>query len=139
MTESADLGTTTSPVRVQGSEQDQGAVSGFLIFVVTDAQGNEVLADASNDRPIFAQSDVNQAMIEDGNFEPIGIDENISISSDLDQSLFGVRDQNGFQQLTVNGYPVYRFVGDEAQLQTLTQDQGLTPLTREGELGELGD
>ncbi|MBI1294740.1 hypothetical protein GC175_07250 [bacterium] len=139
MTESADLGTTTSPVQVQGSEQEGDAVAGFVIFVVTDAAGNEYLADASNERPIFAQSDTSQGMLQDENFEPISIDENISITEDLEQSLFGVVDQDGFQQLTINGYPVYRFVGEDADIQIITQEQGLTPLTREGDLGELSD
>lgn len=139
MTESADLGTTTSPVQVQGSEQQGDAVAGFVIFVVTDAAGNEYLADASNERPIFAQSDMSQGMLQDENFEPISIDENISITEDLDQSLFGVVDQDGFQQLTINGYPVYRYVGEDADILTITQEQGLTPLTREGDLGELSD
>lgn len=139
MTESADLGTTTSPVRVQGSEEEGDAVAGFVIFVVTDAEGNQYLADAADERPIFAQSDMTQGMLEDENFEAIGIDENISITEDLDQSIFGVVDQDGFQQLTVNGYPVYRYVGEDADIQTITQEQGLTPLTPEGDLGEMSN
>lgn len=133
MTETADLGTETAPVQIQGADEAQEA--GFVIIVL-DVEGSQLLADAAEERPIFALSDSSTDLIENENFEPIRVDENVAIGEGLEQSMFGVIDRDGYQQLTFNERPLYRYVGTAEEMETLASEGGFAPLTPEGEPGQ---
>lgn len=130
ITETKDLGTEVSPVRVRvsGSEAED---AGYVILVLEEETGREVLADLEQ-RPIFAYQ--GEDLIDDTNFEPITTADDVSIDEMVDPSLFTNEMRDGIDQLFFNGNALYRYVGEEGQMDTLSQEMGLYRVNPAGEL-----
>jgi hypothetical protein len=109
--------------------------TGTSVGIITDETGGEFLGDATSQQ-IYLASDQDEA-IDDERFEPVMASDELDLDTSLDEALFGEADVNGENILTINGRPVYRYIGDVAEdWREAAAEVGLFPLTVDGELGE---
>lgn len=115
-----------SAVQTETAEIDAEAV---VLILFTDTEGNRFLADEEG-QPIFAYTGTGTPPVATENFQPLQDNENVVVGEGLDAAMFTADPESDMNQLTYNGMPLYRFIGEGDPMQ-LAAEQELAPLTIE--------
>lgn len=126
---SSDVDTATT---VEKADVDTEVA--FAIIVLVDEAGNEVIADAAEQRPLFTYTGNDEGLIVDADFEAVEYNEDLVLGEGVDDELLGWIDNDGLNQLTFNERPIYRYVGSEEDFNMIATEREFSPLSTTGEL-----